>query len=75
MVPKVYGRKASELRLFPALSRALLLAAALVVLLWFLDAAMLAVLFSMLAVILGITLGAPVSWLERRGWPRWRSAR
>ncbi|HEX2187864.1 MAG TPA: AI-2E family transporter [Longimicrobiaceae bacterium] len=53
-----------------ALTRAVLLAFALVVLLWLLLRMRGVLLFFALAVVLAISLNAPVNWLERRGWPR-----
>ncbi|HEX2090941.1 MAG TPA: AI-2E family transporter [Longimicrobiaceae bacterium] len=53
-----------------ALTRALLLAAALVVLLWLLFRIRSVLLFFALALVLAISLNAPVTWLERRGWSR-----
>jgi putative permease len=53
-----------------ALTRAVLLAFALVVLLWLLLRVRGVLLFFALAVVLAISLNAPVAWLERRGWNR-----
>lgn len=54
----------------PALTRAVLLAFALVVLLWLLFRIRGVLVFFLLALVLAIALNAPVTWLERRGWPR-----
>lgn len=56
--------------LFQTLAKALLLAAALVVLLWFLHEIQVALLVFLLAVILALALNAPVTWLERKRLPR-----
>lgn len=53
-----------------ALTRAVLLAFALVVLLWLLLRIRGVVIFFTLALVLAISLNAPVTWLERRGWRR-----
>ncbi|HEV2147653.1 MAG TPA: AI-2E family transporter [Longimicrobiaceae bacterium] len=53
-----------------ALTRAVLLAFALVVLLWLLLRVRSVLLFFALAAVLAISLNAPVAWLERRGWHR-----
>jgi putative permease len=53
--------------LFQALAKAIFLAAGILVLLWFLRRVTWVVLFFTLALILGVALNAPVTWLERRG--------
>lgn len=53
--------------LFSALARAILLAAGLIVLLWFLHRITWVLLFFALALILALALNAPVTWLEKRG--------
>jgi predicted PurR-regulated permease PerM len=53
-----------------ALTRAILLAFALVVLLWLLLRIHGVLMFFALALVLAISLNAPVTWLERRGWRR-----
>jgi predicted PurR-regulated permease PerM len=53
-----------------ALTRAILLAFALVVLLWLLLRIRGVLMFFALALVLAISLNAPVTWLERRGWSR-----
>ncbi len=53
-----------------ALTRAILLAAGIVVLLWFLLRVRTVLLFFGLALVLAISLNAPVTLLERRGLPR-----
>jgi putative permease len=53
--------------MFHALAKALFLGAGLVLLLWFLRRITWVVLFFTLALILGLALNAPVTWLERRG--------
>jgi predicted PurR-regulated permease PerM len=53
-----------------ALTRAILLAFALVVLLWLLLRIRGVLMFFALALVLAISLNAPVTWLERRGWRR-----
>lgn len=57
--------------LYPTLARAIWLAAGLLLLFHFLDAASTALLFLTLAVILAVALNAPVSWVQARGVPRW----
>lgn len=56
---------------YKALARAIWLGAGVFVLLWFFDAAMGAVLFAGLLLVLSVALNAPVRWLERRRLPRW----
>jgi predicted PurR-regulated permease PerM len=53
-----------------ALTRAILLAFALVVLLWLMLRIRGVLMFFALALVLAISLNAPVTWLERRGWSR-----
>lgn len=53
-----------------ALTRAILLAFALVVLLWLLLRIRGVLMFFALALVLAISLNEPVTWLERRGWSR-----
>lgn len=57
--------------LYPTLARAVWLAAGLLLLYRFLDAASTALLFLAIAVILAVALNAPVSWVQARGLPRW----
>lgn len=56
--------------LFRALARAVCLAAALLVLLWFLHEIQGVLLFFLLALILAVAMNAPVAWLEKRGMRR-----
>ncbi|MDQ3556529.1 MAG: AI-2E family transporter [Gemmatimonadota bacterium] len=56
--------------LFGALSRAILLAAGILVLLWFLHRITGVLLFFTLALVLALALNAPVTWLEQRRVPR-----
>jgi putative permease len=53
--------------LFRALAKAILLAAGMLALLWFLRQITWVLLFFTLALVLGLALNAPVTWLERRG--------
>jgi predicted PurR-regulated permease PerM len=57
--------------LFHALRKAILLAAGVVILLWFLHEVADVVLLSAFALILAVVINAPVTWLERRRVPRW----
>ncbi len=56
--------------LFRALAKAVYLAAAVLVLLWFLHEIQGVLLFFLLALVLAVAMNAPVVWLERRGMPR-----
>lgn len=56
--------------LFKALAKAIYLAAAVLVLLWFLHEIRSVLLFFMLALILAVAMNAPVAWLSRKGIPR-----
>jgi putative permease len=56
--------------LFRALAKAVYLAAAILVLLWFLHEIQSVLLFFLLALVLAVAMNAPVVWLERRGIPR-----
>ncbi len=57
--------------LYRVLSKVVWLSAGVFLLLWFLDAATVAILFFLLAMIFAIALNAPVLWLEKRNLPRW----
>lgn len=59
-----------EDRIFRALAKALFLAAGLVVLVWFVHEIQQVLLLFVLALILGLALNAPVTWLEGKGTPR-----
>jgi putative permease len=59
-----------ETDLFRALAKAVLLAAGLVALFWFLIRVTWVLLFFTLATVLALALNAPVTWLEKRGTPR-----
>jgi len=59
-----------EQDLYPTLARALRLAAGLLVLVWFLHEIQQVVIVFLLAVILGLAVNAPVTWLEGKGIPR-----
>jgi putative permease len=56
-----------------AITRAVVLLALLTAGLWFIEAALGAVLFALLAIVLALALNAPVSRLERRGLSRWQA--
>jgi len=63
-----------ESDLFRALAKAVLLAAGLAALMWFLIRITWVLLFFTLAAVLALALNAPVTWLENRGTPRLTSA-
>lgn len=67
------GTAGGERDLFRTLAKALLLAAALVVALWFVHEVRRALLVLAVAGIVGVFLNAPVTWLERKGISRPRA--
>jgi putative permease len=64
------NRSVREVELFRALAKALLLAFGLVVLAWLLWRITWVLLFFTLALVLGLALNAPITWLEQRRVPR-----
>jgi putative permease len=65
--PPISGRESD---IFRALAKAVLLAAGLIALLWFMLRITWVILFFTLALVLALALNAPVTWLEHRGTPR-----
>lgn len=64
------GSTTREGEIFRALAKAVLLAAGLVALFWFLAKITWVLLFFTLALVLALAINAPVTWLEQRGTPR-----
>jgi predicted PurR-regulated permease PerM len=64
------ARTGTDERLYRTLAKAILLAAGVYVLLWFLDATVTIILVFIAAFVLAIALNAPVQWMEKRRIPR-----
>lgn len=60
-------QKPSSSTLYTSLARALMLAAGLFILLWFLYTVLSVVLLLLFAIVLAIIINAPVTWLEKKG--------